>query len=172
MLLYILSTHACYRHLGCSDTAGCTLCASARLRRCASDFCPKFLVGDSLRASCGAVIRIEAIDSATLKPPQQSLLDGVRLEVCIVNAQALGRLTGVQKSEGDLMRAILLTNSQGGGLITYHPKSDALCEDDGNGKLLLSFVGPRALLTDVRTTGTPTPSISTYIYTCRCSYST
>lgn len=44
------------RHL-CCTSALCVLCAQSQARRCAAPFSAKYLVGDALRAPCGAAVR-------------------------------------------------------------------------------------------------------------------
>jgi hypothetical protein len=67
------------RALGCNEPQ-CVLCQHNSQRRCAVNFCKKYLVNDRMVARCGAGIRVEVVDRATGKVYDGDLPD-VFLEV-------------------------------------------------------------------------------------------
>lgn len=66
--------------MGCLDPR-CDLCRQAPHRRCISNFAPKYLSGDNLKAKCGAPIRIEVIDQYTGETVPADKLNDLHLEV-------------------------------------------------------------------------------------------
>lgn len=68
------------RSLGCLD-AHCELCRQTPHRRCRSTFAGKYLSGDTLKAKCGAVIRMEVVDKRTGDPIPGHLVRDMRIEV-------------------------------------------------------------------------------------------
>lgn len=68
------------RSLGCLEPK-CPLCTQNPNRRCSSSFSNKYLSGDVLKAKCGASIRVQVIDRATLEPVKGSVTDNIFLEV-------------------------------------------------------------------------------------------
>eukprot|EP00798_Chlamydomonas_sp_ICE-L_P000077 gene77-12898_t len=57
-----LNLHLTFRHecmaMGCRDEE-CTMCQFNPTRACGSNFCKKYLVGDSLKAACGAPVKVD-----------------------------------------------------------------------------------------------------------------
>ncbi|WPT15506.1 hypothetical protein PSENEW3_00003446 [Picochlorum sp. SENEW3] len=67
----IVFKHAC-RHYGCTDQK-CILCSQCQDRRCLQNFSSKYVVGDALRAFCGADIVLDVVHGKTqtsLSPEQ------------------------------------------------------------------------------------------------------
>lgn len=78
---------------GCLEPT-CALCQHSTSRRCGSNFARKYVVGDSMLARCGAVVRLELLDRAT-GAPFEGELPGVRLEVAVLDgAQYEARYLG------------------------------------------------------------------------------
>lgn len=80
------------RSLGCLEP-GCPLCAQNPNRRCAGSFSTKYLSGDVLKAKCGASIRVQVVDSATLEPVKGKVLEDIYLQVCTLSAWPFSLLT-------------------------------------------------------------------------------
>ena len=59
----------------------CELCAQTQHRRCMSTFAAKYLAGDSLKAKCGARIRLEVIDRRTGDTIPGDMLRDTQVEV-------------------------------------------------------------------------------------------
>jgi len=68
------------RSLGCLDM-DCELCKQTPHRRCISTFAAKYLSGDTLKAKCGAKIRLEVIDRRTGDPVPAHVLRDTQVEV-------------------------------------------------------------------------------------------
>jgi hypothetical protein len=79
MLCTLLPACLCCRALGCNEPQ-CVLCQHNSQRRCAVNFCKKYLVNDKMVARCGAGIRVEVVDRANGKVYDGDLPD-VFLEV-------------------------------------------------------------------------------------------
>ena len=106
--------------LGCLDPH-CALCEHNPRRRCSVNFAPKYLVNDVLRAKCDAAIRVEVIDRATGLPASPSDLQGVALEVCVLDGNAYDARcveSGAER-EGDLDACALLLNNRGAPLLAF-----------------------------------------------------
>jgi len=102
--------HDCL-HLGCADLR-CKLCTNAQARRCSKNFCTKYLVGDALKAECGAPIRVEAIDKFTGQAVSPNTLNGVKLAAVLLNGksiQTVEKSTGGHIAPRDLENAALPT---------------------------------------------------------------
>ncbi|KAL4437149.1 hypothetical protein ABPG75_004288 [Micractinium tetrahymenae] len=146
--LQLVFRHDC-RHL-CFTSAQCMLCAQSQARRCAAPFASKYLVGDPLRAPCGAAGRVELVDRATGKPvtDHQPLL----LQACIVDAQAHAELARSGPSgapaDADLERIALISNQQGQPLLVAKG-----APADAGGRLLIPLSAGSAVLPDLSVTG-------------------
>jgi hypothetical protein len=79
--------HDCL-HVGCSDLH-CQLCTYAQKRHCSKNFCAKYLVGDALKAECGAPIFVQALDKVSGRPVSPSALQGVELNAILLNQKHL-----------------------------------------------------------------------------------
>ena len=58
-------------------------------RRCSGNFSTKYLSGDVLKAKCGASIRVEVVDRATLEPVKGEAIEDIYLEVAALTCQSL-----------------------------------------------------------------------------------
>lgn len=102
--------HDCL-NVGCADFR-CQLCTHAQARRCSKTFCTKYLVGDALKAECGAPIRVEAIDKLTGQAMSPNSLHRVKLDAVLLNGrsiQVIKESTGGQIASHDLENAALPT---------------------------------------------------------------
>ena len=68
---------------------GCPLCVQNPNRRCSGNFSTKYLSGDVLKAKCGASIRVEVVDRATLEPVKGEAIEDIYLEVGALTCQSL-----------------------------------------------------------------------------------
>jgi hypothetical protein len=59
----------------------CELCRQTQHRRCMTTFSTKYLAGDSLKAKCGARIRLEVIDRRTGETIPGDMLRDTQVEV-------------------------------------------------------------------------------------------
>ncbi|KAK9841626.1 hypothetical protein WJX74_008974 [Apatococcus lobatus] len=138
--------HECLS-LGCLDPR-CDLCRQAPHRRCISNFAPKYLSGDNLKAKCGAPIRIEVIDQYTGETVPAEKLNDLHLEVCILEGKSYSELTAGAETDKELDDCTLLTNSQGKELLApgrgsqYNAeKKVAIPLNNGKADLHMSVIG-------------------------------
>lgn len=135
------------RHISCAD-ASCALCAQSQYRQCKRNFQGKYLVGDPLRAECGAVIRIEIIDDNTGEAVKSDTTLGIRLDAVVLNGKALENYAGLQLTDSDVEQLSLTRNSRGGPLLTLASGSSY----DDSGRLSLPLRSSEVILSDLRVT--------------------
>eukprot|EP00882_Tetradesmus_deserticola_P025720 GHRQ01028278.1.p1 GENE.GHRQ01028278.1~~GHRQ01028278.1.p1 ORF type:complete len:312 (+),score=125.81 GHRQ01028278.1:211-1146(+) len=154
--LQLVFRHDCLA-LGCNEPQ-CVLCQHNSQRRCAVNFCKKYLVNDRMVARCGAGIRVEVVDRANGKVFDGELPD-VFLELFILDGaqydqRFLGETgrallaAGGEGADAELEACTLLHNNKGAPLIT----SLTGCRADEQGRLLLQTQGGRLVLPDVTVT--------------------
>ncbi|CAK0787075.1 hypothetical protein CVIRNUC_010291 [Coccomyxa viridis] len=144
----LIFRHDCLS-LGCLD-AHCELCRQTPHRRCRTTFAGKYLSGDTLKAKCGAVIRMEVVDKRTGDPIPGHLVRDMRIEVCILDCKAYEELmeTGEVEAWPNIDSCVILTGSQGKGLLNPGP-GEELSDDkkiqiqlqEGEASLQCSILG-------------------------------
>ncbi|KDD73916.1 hypothetical protein H632_c1733p0, partial [Helicosporidium sp. ATCC 50920] len=136
--LGLIYTHDC-RHIGCTDT-GCVLCSHSQQRRCNRSFAAKYLSGDSLRATCGAPIRISLVDLETNVPvslESAGLPPNAYIRLAIVDTKRLeSSMTAQTRLSPALLKAcLLLRNNAGGPLLA---ERSGTCDAEGFVRVALS----------------------------------
>lgn len=101
-----------------------------------------------MRAECGAVIRIEAINSNTGQSLSPEDMVGIRLDAVVINSRALDNFSGVPITDADIEKLQLTTNGRDGPLLTF-PNGGTY---DSSGKLSLPLKGSEVVLSDLRIT--------------------
>lgn len=84
----IVFKHAC-RHYGCTDEK-CILCSQCQDRRCLANFSSKYVVGDSLRAFCGANIVLDVVHGGTQTSLSPELMKNISFKIGIVSRESTG----------------------------------------------------------------------------------
>ncbi|CAL5229296.1 g12594 [Coccomyxa viridis] len=124
----LIFRHDCLS-LGCLDFH-CELCRQTPHRRCRTTFAGKYLSGDTLKAKCGAPIRMEVVDKRTGDPIPGHLVRDMRIEVCILDCKAYEELMEAGETEAfaNIDNCVILTGNQGKGLL--HPGPGEEVSDD------------------------------------------
>jgi hypothetical protein len=156
--LSLVLCHDCL-HIGCTDPS-CQLCLQAQARRCDRNFCPKYLVGDPLRAACGAAIRVQVIDTVSGRKATAAATADMALEVVVINGKALEALAGLSLSDRDLEEFILLANRHGAPLLVQgiafshnNVVDPSLLATSSSTGVRLPIRNSEAILSDLRITG-------------------
>lgn len=148
--------HDCL-NLGCAEQQ-CQLCSHAQARRCTKTFSSKYLMGDNLKASCGAAIRVVALDRESGLPLSTDLTSKIKLEIVLLNAKAVNftKQGGSVLSPAELNAAMVPTH-QGRPLLQSafegQDHASLCCEYDKEGRAVLPFRGAEVLLSGLMVTG-------------------
>lgn len=135
--LQLVFRHDCMA-LGCSS-AQCSLCQHNPYRRCRVNFDRKYLVGDTLKAKCGAVIRVELVDRASGQVFTEEI-PGLVFEMNILDGneydrKVLDRKLSPQQELQELKSCVLLQNKKQGVLLS----SAGGAVNSGDGKVVADF---------------------------------
>ncbi|KAK9817517.1 hypothetical protein WJX74_004575 [Apatococcus lobatus] len=147
--LQLVFRHDCLS-LGCLEP-GCQLCAQNPHRRCEGNFANKYLAGDVLKAKCGASIRLEVIDRRSGEPLKAGDLEGIQLELCVVDGRAYQGLaeSGREQYDDEVDACVLLLNNQQKELLSPG-RGGMLAEDK---RVVVQMSRGQAHLPDLTVTG-------------------
>ena len=81
--------HEC-AYYGCRDHA-CVLCSQAQERRCARNFCAKYLVGEPLKTSCSSDIVVDVLRTSDGMSVYADELEDLTLQAMLINAEHVKR---------------------------------------------------------------------------------
>ncbi|GMH34106.1 hypothetical protein BSKO_01940 [Bryopsis sp. KO-2023] len=148
--LQLVFRHDCLA-LGCTSSQ-CSLCQHNPNRRCRVNFDRKYLVGDMLKAKCGAVIRVEVVDRATGQLFADEI-PGVDFEMSILDGntydqRVLDRKLNPQQEYDELSRCVLAMNNKQSALLS----SAGGAVNSTDGKVVAEFSGGKLSLPDLSVT--------------------
>ena len=148
--------HDCL-NLGCAESQ-CQLCSHAQARHCTRTFCTKYLVGDNLKASCGAAIRIAVVDKSTGQSLRKDSMSGIKLEIVLLNAKTINfTKQGASVLSSAELDAAMVPTHQGRPLLQSafegQDRASLCCEYDKEGRAVLPFRGTEVLLSGLMVTG-------------------
>ena len=108
--------HECL-HQGCLEE-GCLLCKNNPKKRCVSNFCQKYFVQDTLRAKCGALIKIELVDSGSGEVLTSTIPD-LKVQLCGINGQAFDIILHEHRGipHERIKSCFMLSNKRGDSLL-------------------------------------------------------
>lgn len=115
--LYLVFRHDCLA-LGCRDSE-CTLCQFNPLRLCDRNFSKKYLVGDILKAKCGASIKVELHDADGQR--YDGDLPGMHFEVSLIDGVVFKEKAGEVRtlSVDDMKACVKFVNGRDEALLQH-----------------------------------------------------